>query len=40
MQLSTACELRPQTEQESINKLMGLAVFGEKVAAKNLSAYG
>jgi rubrerythrin len=34
MQLSTACELRPQTEQESINKLMGLAVFGEKVAAK------
>jgi rubrerythrin len=34
MQLTTACAVRPATEQESINKLMGLAVFGEKVAAK------
>jgi len=34
MQMSTACAVRPEIEQESINKLMGLAVFGEKVAAK------
>lgn len=34
MQSSTVCVARSQSEQESIDKLMGLAVFGEKVAAK------
>jgi rubrerythrin len=34
MQLTLASTVRPQSEQESIDKLMGLAVFGEKVAAK------
>ncbi len=34
MELTIACETRPASEQESIDKLMGLAVFGEKVAAK------
>jgi rubrerythrin len=34
MQSSVACVSRSQGEQESIDKLMGLAVFGEKVAAK------
>ena len=28
------CAARPGAEQESIDKLMGLAIFGEKVAAK------
>jgi fatty aldehyde decarbonylase len=31
---TTLTALRPQTEQDSIEKLMGLAIFGEKVAAK------
>jgi len=34
MQSSAVCVARPQSEQESIDKLMGLAIFGEKVAAK------
>jgi rubrerythrin len=34
MQTGTAYAVRPDTEQDSINKLMGLAIFGEKVAAR------
>ena len=32
--VTTLPGLRPQPEQEAIEKLMGLAIFGEKVAAK------
>jgi fatty aldehyde decarbonylase len=32
--VTTLTAARPQYEQESIEKLMGLAIFGEKVAAK------
>ncbi len=32
--VTTLTALRPRSEQESIEKLMGLAIFGEKVAAK------
>jgi fatty aldehyde decarbonylase len=32
--VTTLPELRPRPEQDSIEKLMGLAIFGEKVAAK------
>ena len=34
MQTMTACAVTSLTEKESLEKLMGLAVFGEKVAAR------
>jgi rubrerythrin len=34
LSMQVAAEKRPLNEQESIDKLMGLAIFGEKVAAK------
>src|SRR5271155_5994384 len=34
MPVQVAAEVRSRSEQESIDKLMGLAIFGEKVASK------